>query len=101
METNRAVVVDPHVTGRLSIQSVPAPAPERAEAIVRVHAISLNRGEVRRSTQAPAGWRPDPGLGERCQSPAVDGDRKGRAGSDRSKIPGQGSADGRVNGRPR
>src|SRR3989442_15399638 len=58
METNRAVVVDPSVTGRLSIQSVPAPAPERTEAVVRVHAISLNRGEVRRSTQAPAGWRP-------------------------------------------
>jgi NADPH2:quinone reductase len=58
MSTNRAVVVDPEAPGRLVIRSVPEPAPDRGEAIVRVHAVSLNRGEVRRSGTADAGWRP-------------------------------------------
>jgi NADPH:quinone reductase len=58
MSTNRAVVVDPAAPGRLVIRSVPDPTPDRSEAIVRVHAISLNRGEVRRSGTAEAGWRP-------------------------------------------
>jgi NADPH:quinone reductase len=58
MSTNRAVVVDPEAPGRLVIRSVPDPTPDRGEAIVRVHAISLNRGEVRRSGTAEAGWRP-------------------------------------------
>jgi NADPH:quinone reductase len=55
---NRAVVVDPDAPGRLVIRPVADPAPERAEAVVRVHAISLNRGEVRRAGMAEAGWRP-------------------------------------------
>src|SRR5262249_5188346 len=42
----------------LVIRPVGDPAPERGEAVVRVKAISLNRGEVRRSTMADAGWRP-------------------------------------------
>jgi NADPH2:quinone reductase len=58
MSTNRAVVVDPEAPGRLVIRSVSEPTPDRGEAIVRVHAISLNRGEVRRSGTADAGWRP-------------------------------------------
>jgi len=55
---NRAVVVDPEAPGRLVIRSVPDPTPDRSEAIIRVKAISLNRGEVRRSGMAAAGWRP-------------------------------------------
>jgi NADPH2:quinone reductase len=70
---NRAVVVDPAAPGRLVIQSVPAPVPDRGEAIVRVRAISLNRGEVRRSTMANAGWRPGWDLAGHVETAAADG----------------------------
>jgi NADPH:quinone reductase len=70
---NRAVVVDPAAPGRLVIQSVPAPVPDRGEAIVRVRAISLNRGEVRRSTMADAGWRPGWDLAGHVEKAAADG----------------------------
>src|SRR5262245_51797531 len=56
--SNLAVVVDPDAPGRLVIRAVSEPVPDHGEAIVRVRALSLNRGEVRRSTMAAAGWRP-------------------------------------------
>ena len=58
MSKIRAVVVNPDVSERLVIKEVDAPTPAGNEAVVRVKAISLNRGEVRRSTTAAAGWRP-------------------------------------------
>ena len=42
MSTNLAVVVDPDAPGRLVIRPVPEPTADRSEALVRVHAISLN-----------------------------------------------------------
>jgi NADPH2:quinone reductase len=73
MSRNRAVVVDPDAPGRLVIRPVPDPTPEKTEAVVRVRAISLNRGEVRRSTMAPAGWRPGWDLAGVVESAAADG----------------------------
>jgi NADPH:quinone reductase-like Zn-dependent oxidoreductase len=70
---NLAVVVDPDAPGRLVIRPVPEPAPDRGEAIVRVRAISLNRGEVRRAGMAAAGWRPGWDLAGVVERAAVDG----------------------------
>jgi NADPH:quinone reductase len=73
MSDNRAVVVDPEAPGRLVLRAVPDPVPDRGEAIVRVRAISLNRGEVRRSTMATAGWRPGWDLAGHVERAAADG----------------------------
>jgi NADPH:quinone reductase-like Zn-dependent oxidoreductase len=74
---NRAVVVDPDAPGRLVIRPGADPAPERAEAVVRVHAISLNRGEVRRAGMAEAGWRPGWDLAGVVDTAAANGSGPG------------------------
>ena len=71
--SNRAVVVDPEAPGRLVIRPVPDPVPDRGEAVVRVKALSLNRGEVRRSGLAAAGWRPGWDLAGTVERGAADG----------------------------
>ena len=71
--SNLAVVVDPDAPGRLVLKPVPEPVPDRSEAIVRVRAISLNRGEVRRSMTAAAGWRPGWDLAGVIERAAADG----------------------------
>jgi NADPH:quinone reductase-like Zn-dependent oxidoreductase len=71
--SNRAIVVDPNAPGRLVIAPVADPAPERGEAVVRVRAISLNRGEVRRAGMAAAGWRPGWDLAGIVDVAAADG----------------------------
>jgi NADPH:quinone reductase-like Zn-dependent oxidoreductase len=73
MNTNHAVVVDPAVSGRLVIREVESPTPAPSEAVVRVAATSLNRGEVRRSLSAEAGWRPGWDLAGVIEQPAADG----------------------------
>jgi NADPH:quinone reductase len=71
--SNLAVVVDPDAPGRLVIRPVPEPVPDRGDAIVRVRALSLNRGEVRRSGMAAAGWRPGWDLAGIIERVAADG----------------------------
>ncbi len=73
MTSNRAVVVDPEAPGRLVIRPLGEPVPDRGEAVVRVRAISLNRGEVRRAGLAPAGWRPGWDLAGDVERAAADG----------------------------
>lgn len=73
MSDNHAVVVSPEAQGRLVIRGVADPVPDRDEALVRVRAISLNRGEVRRSGMATAGWRPGWDLAGEVERAAADG----------------------------
>ncbi|MDM9382133.1 zinc-binding dehydrogenase [Chlorogloeopsis sp. ULAP01] len=73
MSKIRAVVVDPNVQGRLVLRDVDAPTPAANEATIRVAAISLNRGEVKRSTTAEAGWHPGWDLAGTVETPAADG----------------------------
>jgi len=53
----RAVLVDPDQDAKLVLGDVDAPVPERREAIVRVTALSLNRGELLMAQGAPASRR--------------------------------------------
>jgi NADPH2:quinone reductase len=57
MSTIQAVLVTPDAPARLALGAVEAPSPTPSEALVRVVAISLNRGEVRGAQSAPAGNR--------------------------------------------
>jgi NADPH2:quinone reductase len=52
----RAVVVDD--AGRLTLAPVAPPEPKPGEALIKVAAISLNRGEVKTAMSAAPGWRP-------------------------------------------
>ena len=69
----RAIVVDPKAPGRLVVQDVEDPKPSPSEALVKVAAISLNRGEVRRAYQAEAGWRPGWDFAGTLERAAADG----------------------------
>ncbi len=73
MNSIRAVVVDPAIPERLVLREVPAPSPAPGEALIRVSTVSLNRGEVRRSTTAEAGWRPGWDLAGIVEKAAADG----------------------------
>lgn len=70
----KAVVVRPGTPQKLIIEDVDAPHPLPSEALVRVHAVSLNRGEVRRAFAATeAGMRPGWDLAGIVEQPASDG----------------------------
>ena len=73
MSIIRAVLSDPAIPGRLALQEVAFPQFAPSEALVRVGAISLNRGEVRRALTAEAGWRPGWDLAGVVERAAEDG----------------------------
>lgn len=69
----RAVVVNPNAPSRLAIATVGEPQPLPHEAIVRVAAVSVNRGEIRRAQSAEAGWRIGWDLAGTIAQAAADG----------------------------
>ena len=73
MQEVRTVVVDPQSSGKLAIKPLPVREPLPSQALVRVKAISLNLGEVRRAlTMTEAGWRPGWDLAGVVEQPAAD-----------------------------
>jgi NADPH:quinone reductase len=69
----RAILVDPDAPARLSLGEKEEPTPAPGEALVRVAAISLNRGEVRRAQSAEAGFNPGWDLAGTVEKSAEDG----------------------------
>src|ERR671916_1179839 len=69
----RAVLVDTKAPANLSLAEAKEPTPAPSEALVRVEAISLNRGEVRRAQTADAGFRPGWDLAGTVEQVATDG----------------------------
>jgi NADPH2:quinone reductase len=53
--STRAVLTDANAPGHLIIGEIEDPSPRPEEAIVRVSALSINRGEIRRAQSAPPG----------------------------------------------
>lgn len=73
MGSVRAIVVDPQAPGRLGVTDVEAPRPGPAQALVRVEASSLNRGDLLAAGQADAGWRPGHDMAGTVLTAAADG----------------------------
>ncbi len=69
----RAVVVDHESSSHLKLHEVGEPSPTTAEALIRVSALSLNRGEVRRAANAEPGFRPGWDLAGTVERAAEDG----------------------------
>lgn len=59
--------------GGLELDDVPEPEAEASEAIVKVSAVSLNRGELRLLEDRPHGWRPGQDVSGTVVAPAADG----------------------------
>lgn len=73
MTTIRAVAVDANAPARLALASFEAPTPAANEALVRVQALSLNRGEVRGAQNARPGSRPGWDIAGTVEQAAADG----------------------------
>jgi NADPH:quinone reductase-like Zn-dependent oxidoreductase len=68
-----AVVNTPGGAAPVAISEVPEPLPAANEALVAVHAFSLNRGEMRLFQARPAGWRPGQDIAGVVVRRAADG----------------------------
>ena len=69
----QAIVVDPQAPVRLGFQTVEPPTPQANEALIRVKAISLNRGEVVYLVQGTVGTRLGWDLAGVVEQAAADG----------------------------
>jgi len=68
-----AIVNTPSGPEPVAIREVPEPEPKPSEALVAVHAFSLNRGELRLFQARPEGWRPGQDIAGIVLRPAADG----------------------------
>ncbi|UVK40474.1 zinc-binding dehydrogenase [Mesorhizobium sp. AR10] len=68
-----ALVMSPDSTTRLRLAEVEDPQPFANEALVSVHATSLNRGELRLLTIRPDGWIPGQDIVGVVEQAAADG----------------------------
>lgn len=68
-----AVVNTPNGPGVAMLRSVPEPDALADEAIIEVHAFSLNRGELALLAARPEGWRPGQDIAGVVVRPAADG----------------------------
>lgn len=74
MGSNHAVIVDTAAQGRLTLREMEPPTPAPNEAVVKVAAISLNRGEVKASlTYKEGGWLPGWDFAGVVEQAAADG----------------------------
>ena len=73
MNPIHALMIDSSVPGRLAIREVEPPVPASSEALVRVHAVSLNAVEVHGIATAREGWRPGWDLAGIVERAASDG----------------------------
>ncbi|HYA99147.1 MAG TPA: zinc-binding dehydrogenase [Ktedonobacteraceae bacterium] len=68
-----ALVNTPSAPIPVELNEVPEPVPQPDEAIVEVHAFSLNRGELALLASRPQGWRPGQDVAGVIVQPAADG----------------------------
>jgi NADPH:quinone reductase-like Zn-dependent oxidoreductase len=68
-----ALVNTPSAPIPVELNEVPEPVPMPDEAIVEVHAFSLNRGELALLASRPEGWRPGQDVAGVIVQPAADG----------------------------
>src|SRR5512142_1390835 len=73
MDTMRAVVTEPATAHHLALAEAPVPTPTPSQALVRVKAVSLNRGEVRRAFAAPDRYIPGWDIAGVVERAASDG----------------------------
>jgi NADPH:quinone reductase-like Zn-dependent oxidoreductase len=68
-----ALVNTPNGAAPVQIRDVPEPTPAAHEAVIEVHAFSLNRGELRLMQTRPEGWRPGQDISGLVLRAAADG----------------------------
>ena len=69
----KAVLVDTNAPGHLVLGDTPDPSPLPSQALVRIHAVSLNRGEVQMTRRPRPNWRPGWDLAGVVTTQAADG----------------------------
>ncbi|MDT4894243.1 MAG: hypothetical protein QOE97_3278 [Pseudonocardiales bacterium] len=68
-----ALINTPADQSPVSVKDVPSPRPGPDDALVRVHAVSVNRGELALLSARPLGWRPGQDVAGVVDRAAADG----------------------------